>query len=261
MTGKRCGFRLLMLTLVVLSAGALSIGCSDETRLSDQPTAQEVVTAAIDWVEQADCQAVASSAPVAKQAWVWRFQQGGRVAVGVNGAIVIDGDNLYLKIDEEVDFEAPTAPLMWLRLSPEDFPNTTSIEEAQPVFRNWTEILMTNPLLCMREMTPESTVKDSADGTAWVVTGNVREIDVLGTFLTPAGAAHATEIGYLPPLVAAVTLIVEKDSGTPLETDIAFSSGDPNPNTVFVWHWLEGVWVPPETSTVGLDQYLKTTTE
>ncbi len=234
-----------MALLLVLLSLALT-GCG-------APGPKKVLESAIQWVKDDDCQAIGNGAT--SQSW-WLYMKGGRTMTGLAGNLVIDGDTFYIRADaSQSSGEASVAP-MWVRFSRQDVGDEETVEKAKDILVGLVAASVSQPLLAMQTMTPDSQVAETSDGKAWVVTGKVTTLAQLELLFGKDAAKRYIEAGYEPDLERTVTVVVDKKTKRPLETTIATASVDPVFGKVS-YSWLRGLWLPPDEDTVDLNKFLE----
>lgn len=248
LTGRRL---LAVLCLIVTGAFMLgAVGCSSEASsdegpgLPAEPTAAQVVAAALTWIGQHDSTALGGR-------FSCFYEKGGETAILVNGNAMVSGGSLFLEVGGAVlsTEEVRLAPAQFVRVSAADFPDKASVERFGRALGFLHQPFVFDPLSLVRVMKVEESVERSADGS--VTVEGVAEInDVWALFIGSQAVSWGEELGMLLPFIAHVTLRVDKD-GRPLETIIA---RDEVTQDAFRWSW--GVWRPADTQTVSVQELL-----
>ncbi len=242
---------------VLLLAAALA-GCTSSTPLPDDPTADQVVAAAVAWIEAEDCQAI-KAYPDSHPVKTWAYRKGGAAAVGFNGSVVIAGNRLYIAIGGmsllPVPGGAGGSHSGYLEISAADFPDRASVQSAEAVFLPAWVALLSDPYHALKYMRPDGAVERSDDGSSLTVRGIVRGEDLYRPIFGPA-TQWAMDLGYLPPFEIPVTLTVD-GTGRPLQTNVAYF-GDLVTAQWFAW--VRGVWEIDPAQVVTVQEYLSDTT-
>jgi hypothetical protein len=240
--------RVSRMLVLVFALGVLAFvlgGCG-------APGSGKVLKSALEWIADADCQAVANGP--GGQAW-WLYQRGGRTMTGQAGTIVINGDMFYVLAPTVDTADKQTVAPKWIRFSRQDLSNQEVLLAAKDVLVPLVAASLTQPLLVMQTMVADQTVTETGDGTAWIVTGKVAVSAQLQNLLGKVVAAQYLEAGLEAEVERAVSVVVDKKTGRPLETRIEIMDGSSVGSVGYTW--MRGLWLPPDEDSVDLTEYLK----
>ena len=223
--------------------------------LPADPTAGQVVAAAVRWIEAADCMAIVLD--LAQPGNAWFYRQGGEAAVGYGGSMVITGDRLLVAVNGQFDLlsapaesEVPAAPRYW-EISAADFPERAGVQTAERVIAVWWGLL-SEPYHALKLIRPEAGVERSTDGSTFTVRGVVRSDDLCRPYLG-AATDWAMELGYIVRIEIPVTLTVDT-WGRPLETNVAYFGDLITAQRV---GWVRDVWEVDGAQVMGVSAYLE----
>jgi len=196
---------MVVAVFVLWTAGCGSTASDDAgPGLPADPTAAEVVAAALAWIEQGDSTAHGGR-------FSCFYEKGGEHAVFVNGSAIISGREAFLEIGRwglgEPADEAPPSSPRYLRVSAADFPDKASVDRAGREFeRFFYDRLFFDPLLAMRVMKVEETVERSGDPPTFTVQGVADSNDILALFIGPQAVSWGEELGVFPPVTFPVAI-------------------------------------------------------
>jgi len=251
-------FRARVLVIVAILLATALAGCASSTPLPEGPTADQVVAAAVAWIEAADCQAIRARLDTHSMK-TWAYRKGGAAAVGFNGSVVIAGNRLYMVMGGISPLPVPGGGdgsfSGYLEISAADFPDRASVQSAEAVFWAAWVALLSDPYHALKYMRPDGAVERSDDGSSLTVRGIVRGEDLYRPIFGPA-TQWAMDLGYLPPFEIPVTLNVD-GTGRPLQTNVAYF-GDLVTAQWFAW--VRGVWEIDPAQVVTVQEYLSATT-
>ncbi len=237
--------RKMLVLALMLCLGVLALtGCGT-------PGPGKVLDSAIKWIEDTDCQAIPSG--VNSQTW-WLYQRGGRAMTGLAGSLVINGDMFFVRATlVAAAGEEPASP-RWIRFSRQDLTDKDVQEKGKDVALALVAAGLVQPLLAMQTMDAAPEVAESSDGNAWVVTGTVTASATLAQLLGKDVASRFVDAEFLEAQ-RAVTVIVDKKTGRPLQTTIETIPG--SSVDAISYTWMRGLWTPADEDTVDLNEYLK----
>lgn len=202
--GPQPTVRRLLTVLCLIVTGAFMLGAAGcgSTASSDagpglpvEPTAAQVVAAALTWIDQDDSTALGR-----------RFscfcEKGGETAVLVNGNAIVSGRSLFLEVYGAVSSEEILrAPPQFVRVSAADFPDKASVERFGRGVGFLHQPFVFDPLPVVRVMTVEELVERSADRSV-TVEGAAGINDVWALFIGSQAVSWGEELGMLPPIIA-----------------------------------------------------------
>lgn len=241
--------------LIVVAVFMLCLaGCGSEASddagpgLPVEPTAAQVVAAALTWIEQDDSTALGGP-------FSCFYEKGGETAVFVNGSAIISGREAFLEIGRwglaEPADGAPPSPPRYLRVSTADFPDKASVERAgRELGLLFYDRLFLDSLLAMRVMKVEETVERAEDPPTFTVEGVADINDILALFIGSQAVSWGEELEVFPSISFPVTLRVD-ENGRPLET-VVTHFGDQTQEYRFLWS--RGVWRPADTQAVSVEE-------
>ena len=236
-------------TLLVGLVALTVLGCTRDVGLSPNPTAQEVVAAAVKWIEAEDSMAFGSG--------VWLFEKGG--GSQRNGMFLVDKDTLYVNTRYVDPTGGPglSRPPSWVRLSPPDIPDQASAEKAfvsGETLRGFLVFyLPLDPLLVLQKAGSDATLSATLDDTAWEVKGKAKNEDLFRPFLGSYGATRLAAIGNQPDVE--FTLTLDKKSGRPLSTLITTAAMGSD-----LYQWQRGIWELTTSDIQTLNEFTSTPT-
>jgi hypothetical protein len=246
-------FCVAMIAVFVLSA----VGCGSEASddagpgLPAEPTAAQVVAAALTWIEQDDSTALGGP-------FSCFYEKGGERAVFVNGSAIVSGREAFLEIgswglEEPADGAPPSLP-RYLRVSAADFPDKASVERAgRELGLLFYDRLFLDPLLAMRVMDVGETVERAGDPPTFTVEGVADINDILALFIGSQAVSWGEELEVFPSISFPVTLLVD-ENGRPLETVVTHFG---HQTQEYRFLWSRGVWRPADTQTVSVEELVK----
>jgi hypothetical protein len=239
--------------LLVLVLGLFGLGVSG----CGTPGPGKVLDSAIEWIQDSDCQAISNpdlvSGAFDTQSW-WLYQKGGRTLTGLAGNLIIDGDTFFVREITPAASTEGQAP-RWVRFLRQDLSDEDTLAKAKDLLVSLVGASLTEPLNAMQGMVPDPEVGETADKTAWIVTGKVTTAAQLELLFGKQAATKYLEAGFEPESERMVTVIVNKKTGRPLDTTIQVGSGAAAVS--FSYSWMRGLWLPADEDTVDLNEFLK----
>lgn len=243
---RKLTFTLFVLVALGAAVFALS-GCG-------APDPETMVDEAIDWIEEADCKAIPNGLDTTP--W-WLYKKEGRSTVGLTGAVMMDEGTLYVRSTIiQGPGEEPAAP-KWVRFSPEDLGERESVDKAKDVLGTWLYVALLEPLLALRTMTVQGEPVENTNGSAWIVKGQLKTVEVLEHLLGATAARRLVEVQLAPDVQLGVTMTADKKTGRPLEVTIERFPG--SQIDAMSYTFTRGIWAPASEDVIDLDEYLDST--